>query len=57
MVYVRELKFVSIETAGPKHPHMFGQAGAVAWAELWERIGPLMEDVCNGMTLWKENGA
>ena len=54
---MRELKFVSIETAGPKHPHMFGQAGAVAWAELWERIGPLMEDVCNGLTLWKENGA
>ena len=36
---------------------MFGQAGAVAWAELWEKIGPLMTDVYNGKTLWKENGA
>ncbi|KAL1672325.1 hypothetical protein EV122DRAFT_271710 [Schizophyllum commune] len=44
-----------IETAGPKHPQMFGQAGAVAWAELWEKIGPLMTDVYNGKTLWKEN--
>ncbi|KAL1744064.1 hypothetical protein HDZ31DRAFT_39460 [Schizophyllum fasciatum] len=44
-----------IETAGSKHPQMFGQSGPVAWAELWEKIGPLMEDVYNGVTLWKEN--
>ncbi|TRM62099.1 hypothetical protein BD626DRAFT_548830 [Schizophyllum amplum] len=44
-----------IDTAGTKHPQIFGQAGAVAWAELWEKIGPLMTDVYNGATIWKQN--
>ncbi|KAG8900968.1 hypothetical protein FRB99_005658 [Tulasnella sp. 403] len=31
--------------AGTKHPQLFGQHGKIAWAEIWEEIGPLADIV------------
>lgn len=28
------------DLAGPKHPALFGMAGAIAWKEIWDRSGP-----------------
>jgi hypothetical protein len=36
---------------------MWGEEGAVAWAELWEQIGPLAKQVMEGSTIFKHDGA
>lgn len=46
----------SVPTAGSKHPRIFGQAGAVAWSELWEEIGPIVKSVFDGASVWKQDG-
>lgn len=40
-----------------KHPHLFGMSGPVAWAEIWNQIGPLSELVLSGTPVYKEDGA
>lgn len=32
-------------TIGDKHPHAFGRAASEGWAELWEDLGPLLQQV------------
>lgn len=44
-----------IATAGSKHPRIWGQAGPIAWAELWEMIGPVVKTVFDGRSIWKSN--
>ena len=39
-----------------KHPHLFGMSGPVAWAEIWNQIGPLSELVLSGTPVFKEDG-
>nr|XP_031864017.1 uncharacterized protein CI109_000661 [Kwoniella shandongensis]KAA5531089.1 hypothetical protein CI109_000661 [Kwoniella shandongensis] len=38
-----------------KHPDVFGVSGAVAWAEIWDQLGPLSELVMSGTTMWRED--
>lgn len=44
-----------IKTAGLKHPRIWGQAGPIAWAEIWEQLGGLAKGVFDGVSVWKEN--
>ena len=34
-----------------KHPWLLGKPGAVAWAELWDALGPLVSDMIAGNTV------
>jgi PAS domain S-box-containing protein len=45
------------QTMGPeRHPRALGQAGRECWAEIWEIIGPQIEQVMNGGgATWHEN--
>ena len=47
---------VDAETAGSKHPYIFGKTGSVAWAEVWSDIGPLSETVMKGQTVHRLDG-
>ncbi|WVQ68391.1 uncharacterized protein L199_006599 [Kwoniella botswanensis] len=38
-----------------KHPHIFGMSGTVAWAEIWNALGPLSELVLSGTPVCKED--
>nr|XP_019011586.1 uncharacterized protein I206_03688 [Kwoniella pini CBS 10737]OCF50367.1 hypothetical protein I206_03688 [Kwoniella pini CBS 10737] len=38
-----------------KHPHIFGMSGAVAWAEIWDALGPISELVLSGTPVTKED--
>ncbi|WVQ95071.1 hypothetical protein IAU59_002164 [Kwoniella sp. CBS 9459] len=38
-----------------KHPEIFGASGPVAWAEVWDSLGPLAEMALNGTPVWKED--
>jgi hypothetical protein len=40
-----------VKTAATKHPAILGQSGALAWAEIWEIIGPLSARVMEGETI------
>ena len=44
------------EVAGHKHPQIFAEHGAVSWAELWERIGPEVNNVYNGIAVARRDG-
>ncbi|EIN09171.1 hypothetical protein PUNSTDRAFT_126249 [Punctularia strigosozonata HHB-11173 SS5] len=44
-----------VAMAGSKHPAIWGKEGAVAWAELWEDIGPLAEQVMEGTTVFRHD--
>jgi hypothetical protein len=39
-----------------KHPHIFGMSGPIAWAEIWNQVGPLSETVLSGTPVFKEDG-
>lgn len=39
-----------------KHPDLFGMSGPIAWAELWNSLGPLAELVMKGTSVSKEDG-
>ncbi|KAG8934136.1 hypothetical protein FRC02_010513 [Tulasnella sp. 418] len=41
--------------AGVKHPGTFAQKGSVAWAEIWNAIGPLAESVMRGNSVAKQD--
>ncbi|WP_442794471.1 PAS domain S-box protein [Pelobium manganitolerans] len=39
-----------------KHPHIIGEKGEVAWAEIWDIIKPMMDQVLQtGEATWSEN--
>ncbi|ORY35646.1 hypothetical protein BCR39DRAFT_511288 [Naematelia encephala] len=38
-----------------KHPYLFGMSGPIAWAEIWNSIGPLSELVLSGTPVYKED--
>ncbi|WWC63422.1 uncharacterized protein I303_106024 [Kwoniella dejecticola CBS 10117] len=38
-----------------KHPHIFGMSGTIAWAEIWDALGPLSELVLSGTPVTKED--
>ncbi|WWC90485.1 uncharacterized protein L201_005421 [Kwoniella dendrophila CBS 6074] len=38
-----------------KHPHIFGMSGTVAWAEIWDALGPLSELALSGQPITKED--
>lgn len=40
-----------------KHPDLFGMSGPIAWAEIWNQLGPLAELVMQGTSVSKEDGA
>lgn len=46
-----------ISFLGPnKHPAMLGRSGREAWAEIWDTIGPMIEDVLStGKASWSED--
>ena len=33
---------------GDKHPWAFGRSAQEVWAEIWDQIGPLHEDILSG---------
>jgi PAS domain S-box-containing protein len=45
------------QTLGPeRHPNALGQGGRECWAEIWDIIGPQIEQVmCGGGATWHEN--
>jgi PAS domain S-box-containing protein len=44
-----------IPVAGEKHPTLLGKSGAVAWAEIWDDLGPLVDSVFAGKATWSED--
>ena len=40
---------------GAEHPHALGQPAPQLWAEVWETLGPLTEEVMNGRSQWRED--
>ncbi len=38
-----------------KHPKVFGKRGAEAWAEVWEELGPIGEEVVSGVAKSADN--
>jgi hypothetical protein len=44
------------QTMGPeRHPSALGQRGRECWAEIWDVIGPQIEQVMSGGATWHEN--
>ncbi|THH05145.1 hypothetical protein EW145_g5011 [Phellinidium pouzarii] len=43
------------ETSGYKHPAIFAEHGSVAWAEIWESIGPAVAKVFSGEAVAKRD--
>src|SRR5216683_42566 len=44
------------QTLGPeRHPSALGQGGRKCWAEIWDMIGPQIEQVMGGGATWHEN--
>lgn len=39
-----------------KHPNIYGQRGQVAWGELWDTLGPALNAIFKGDTVYKNNG-
>lgn len=39
-----------------KHPTIYGQRGQVAWGELWEALGPAINAIFKGDTVYKNDG-
>jgi hypothetical protein len=44
------------DMASNKHPHIFGRASHLAWAEIWSIIGPLASMVMEGKVISKKDG-
>src|SRR5688500_8634141 len=45
-----------IAVAGEKHPALLGKPGPEAWAEIWNVIGPMADQVMNeGRASWSED--
>lgn len=38
-----------------KHPRLFGQAGAIGYAEIWASLGPIAAEVMRGVPASKED--
>ena len=44
-----------IPVLGPKHPWGLGKSAPVAWADIWDVIGPMLESVMKeGKATWRE---
>lgn len=41
--------------AGDKHPDLLGKSGREAWAEIWEHLTGLVDNVFNGNSTWSED--
>ena len=41
-----------VHLAGAKHPRLFGQRGRDAWHEIWDVIGPMLEEVMRGKAIF-----
>ena len=39
-----------------KHPNIYGQRGQVAWGELWDALGPALNTIFKGETVYKNDG-
>ena len=39
-----------------KHPNIYGQRGQVAWGELWDALGPALNIIFKGDTVYKNDG-
>ncbi len=39
-----------------KHPKIYGQKGLVAWSELWDVLGPALNVIFKGDTVYKNDG-
>ncbi|RYY90432.1 MAG: PAS domain S-box protein [Chitinophagaceae bacterium] len=44
-----------VPVAGEKHPALLGQSGQVAWAEIWNDLSPLVDNVFAGVSTWSED--
>ncbi|RUS12677.1 hypothetical protein BC937DRAFT_87267 [Endogone sp. FLAS-F59071] len=44
-----------IPIAGGKHPKLIGMEGQIAWVEIWDVIGPMLNGVLNGVATWSED--
>ncbi|KAJ3153690.1 hypothetical protein HDU86_005189 [Geranomyces michiganensis] len=40
---------------GGKHPNVLGSPGYEAWPEVWDVIGPMLDEVRGGTATWSEN--
>ena len=39
-----------------KHPRIFGQNGIDAWSELWDTLGPALQECMKGNPVYKRDG-
>lgn len=39
-----------------KHPRIYGQRGHLAWGEVWDALGPALNSIFHGDTVYKNDG-